>query len=277
MAIYPKERYDPRKIERLSDHLRLYYEKGQPIDYEIIVDGFKVVRRTNDPSLFSMYEEFIDGDTKNMEVLLYTGSSYTNDKRIYYFGDQSKEELSGLELKAQMKDEVKQENRLEDLEKENKELTTANEQLKKDLETLEKEKDELEASQSPLKGVLGEIGSSFVESFLRRNPQILKGIPGGEALAGLIGTEDRRPAHDEQNSENTEVSFKPRNSSGMNGSSNVDLTEEERAAITFVNQLKTQFSKEEFDNVLLILQTLANDKSKIELILNHVNIKQSKL
>lgn len=273
MAIHPKERYEPRKIERLSEHLRLYHEKGQPIDYEIIVDGFKVVRRTNDPSLFSMYEEFIDGNTKNMEILLYTGSSYTNDKRIYYFGDQSKEELSGLDIKEQAKDEVRQENRLSQLEQENKELITANEQLKKDIDALETEKDELEASQSPLKGVLGEIGSSFVESFLRRNPQILKGIPGGEALAGLIGTENKRPAHNEQDSENTEVSFKPRNSPGAS----VDLTEEDRAAITFVNQLKTQFSKEEFDNVLLILQTLANDKSKIELILNHVNIKQSKL
>jgi hypothetical protein len=52
------------------------------------------------------------------------------------------------------------------------------------------------------------------------------------------------------------------------------LTEEERNAITFVNQLKTQFQRDEFDKVLLILQTLADHKGRIELILHYLDIKQ---
>jgi hypothetical protein len=43
------------------------------------------------------------------------------------------------------------------------------------------------------------------------------------------------------------------------------LSEDDQAAIQFVNQLKSQFSKEEFERVLHILQTLADDKSKIDL------------
>ena len=92
-------------------------------------------------------------------------------------------------------------------------------------------------------------------------------FPGGEALAGLLQANNEEPA--EEQIPESEVSFKPKASS-----SNVSLSEEDQAAIQFVNQLKSQFSKEEFERVLHILQTLADDKSKIDLIINHVNIKQ---
>ncbi len=267
MALQSKERYDPNKVERLAEHLRLYQEKGQPIDFEIIVDGFKVVRRTNDPNMFSMYENFVDADTRSMEILLYTGTSNNNDKRIFFFGDVPKEGLSGVEVNNLVKEEVQQklrEKEYDDLKVENEKLQGEIKDLEKEVEQLEKDKAEMEASQSPLKGFLGEIGSSFVESFIRRNPNIVKSIPGGEALAGLIEKDNKRKDKEEQSqsTEETEVSFQPK---GNNGAS---LSEEEQAAITFVNQLNTQFTKDEFDNVLLILQILADDKGKIELILN---------
>src|SRR5688572_16376404 len=106
MALQSKERYDPKKIERLAQHLRLYYDKEQPIDFEIIVDGFKVVRRTNDPNLFSMYENFIDADSKCLEILLYNGASNNNDKTIFYFGDLPKEGLSGVDLDSRIDEGV---------------------------------------------------------------------------------------------------------------------------------------------------------------------------
>src|SRR3954471_17641112 len=114
MALQSKEKYDAKKVERLEEHLRLYFDKGQPIDFEIIVDGFKVVRRTSDPNMFAMYENFVDADTKSIEILLYTGSSNNNDKRIFYFGDTHKEGLSGVEVEAKIKEGVNQELRERD-------------------------------------------------------------------------------------------------------------------------------------------------------------------
>ena len=122
--------------------------------------------------------------------------------------------------------------------------------------------------QSPLNSFLGDVGSSLVESFMKRNPKLMASFPGGEALAGLLQSSNEEST--EETIPDTEVSFKPKVSS-----STPSLSEEDQAAIQFVNQLKSQFSKEEFERVLLILQTLADDKSKIDLIINHVNIKQS--
>jgi hypothetical protein len=275
MALQSKEKYDPKKVERLEEHLRLYYDKGQPIDFEIIVDGFKVVRRTSDPNMFAMYENFVDADTKSIEILLYTGSSNNNDKRIFYFGEPPKEGLSGVEIDTRVDEQVERrlkEREYDDLKIKNKELLADIKELEEEVEQLEKDKAALEASQSPLKGVLGEVGSSFVESFIRRNPSVVKSIPGGEALAGLIESDNKKREHEEKNPlPEPEVSFQ----SKSNGNPGASLSDEDQSAITFVSQLKAQFSKDEFDKILLILQTLAEDKSKIELIINHVNIKQT--
>lgn len=262
MALQSKERYDPAKIERLAEHLRLYNEKEQPIDFEIIVDGFKVVRRTNDPAMFSMFESFIDANTKSMEILLYNGASNNNDKTIFYFGELPKEGLSGVDVDNRIDEGVQRKLKERDydaLKKDNEDLEKEIDELEKQVEQLEKEKADLVASQSPLKGVLGEIGSSLVESFIKRNPLVMKSIPGGEALAGLIAEDGKKES---QLEEESEVSFKSKSNS------------EDEAAITFVNQLKTQFSKDEFDNVLIILQGLADDKGKIQEIILQLTKRQ---
>lgn len=262
MALQSKEKYDPNKVERLAEHLRLYQEKGQPIDYEIIVDGFKVVRRTNDPAMFSMFENFIDANTKSMEILLYNGSSNNNDKTIFYFGELPKEGLSGIDIDNRIDEGVQRKLKERDydtLKKDNEDLEKEIDELEKQVEQLEKEKVELVASQSPLKGVLGEIGSSLIESFIKRNPQVMKSIPGGEALAGLIENDDKNKSPEEQSSE-SEVSF----------TSKSTLSEDHKYAIQFIDQLKTQFTREEFDKVLLILESMSNDKSKIEIVLNQI-------
>lgn len=271
MALISKQKYDPAQVQKLADLVRLYRDREQPFDYEIIVDGLKVVRRTSDPEMFFVFENFVTADTQNIEIIFYNGNSNVNEKRMFTFvDDEPQKGLSGIEVDARVQEQVKRERKeweYDLVRKENKDLKEEVAELKTEVEQLEKANEELVNSQSPLKGILGEVGSSFVESFIRRNPSMLKGIPGGETLAGLIETDNKRKDQEEQ-SPDSEVTFKPKTDSNS-------LSEEDQAAITFVNQLKSQFTKPEFDKLLLILQTLADDKSKIDLILNHVNIKQS--
>src|SRR3989337_1429733 len=98
MALISKQKYDQAKIEKLAEYLRLYYQKDQPIDYEIIVDGLRVVRRTNDPDMFPLHEAFVTGDTKSIEVLFYSGTSPNNERHVFTLSEESKQEgLSGIE------------------------------------------------------------------------------------------------------------------------------------------------------------------------------------
>lgn len=263
MALISKQKYDPAKIEKLAGYLRIYHEKRQPIDYEILIDGLKAVRRTNDPEMFSTFENFIEADSKGLEILFYNGSSNVHEKRIFFFDDEKKESgLSGVEVQHLVQegiDKSKRDHQYDQLVKDKAELERKVTELEKEIDELEKEKEDLEASQSPLKGFLGELGSSFVESFIRRNPKIINGIPGGETLAGLLEKEDK-----EQQTSESEVSFKVK-------SETPSLNEEDQAALAFVYQLKQQFDKTEFDQVLIILQALADDKKKIEAVVKNIN------
>lgn len=270
MAIIAKQKYTQEKADKLLDYLKLYHEKGMPIDYEILVDGFKAVRRTNDPEMFTMFESFVTPDSKAVEILFYTGTSNNNDKHIFTFQDEPKEQgLSGIEIDNRIQEGIDREKRnweFENLRRENKELKEEIEELEEEIEKLEKEKEEITSNQSPLKGVLGEIGSSFVEGFIRRNPKIIAKLPGGETLAGLIEEDNKERSLEEGTAEETEVSFKPKSEAITATSS-----EEDRNAISFVNQLKSSFTKNEFDQVLQVLQHLSDHKDAIEKVLNDLN------
>jgi hypothetical protein len=262
-----KEKYNQAKIEKLAEYIKLYHDKGRPIDYEVLVDGFKAVRRTSDPDMFNIFEDFINVDTRSVEVLFYTGNSNNNDKHIFYFGEG--EQLNGLDVNAQVKEQLDKEKkdvRIKELEDKNSELQEEVKDLQEEVEELEKEKQELISKQSPLKDVFGEIGSSLVESFIRRNPNVIKGIPGGEALAGLIDGDKKKEGPRGGSEKEEEVSFQSKSNSTL------AMNEEEKMAIVFVNQLKSKFTKDEFDQILLILEELSHNKSKIEAVLKDISL-----
>lgn len=262
MALVAKEKYDSAKMDKHLNYLQLYAEKGRPLDYEIIVDGMKVVRRTDEPQDFQNYSSFVDADTKAIELLIYNGTSNNNDRYIYTLSEPAKESLSGIDIDAKITEQVERHKRdieYATLQREHSELKREVTELEKEIEQLEADNKTLQDQQSPFKGLLGEIGSTFVESFIRRNPQIMKSIPGGEALAGLINV----PGKSEQPDAEGSVTFQPKNASH-------ELTEDQQAAVSFVDQLKIQFTKEEFDRVVLILQALAENKQRIDIVLNTV-------
>lgn len=260
MALLAKEKYDSAKVEKLLDLLLFNAEKGRPMDYEIIVDGFKTVRRTNDPNEFMDFSRFVDANTKVVELVFFTGTSNNNDRYIFTLTDTGSESLGSIDIDTKVAEQVERREKawkFAVLEKEHADLKGDYAALEKELESLEVENKALREHQSPLKGILGEIGSTFVESFIRRNPAIMKSIPGGEALSGIING----PGHGHDTSSEGSVSFQPK-------SDTRDLTEDEQAAVSFVEQLKIQFSKDEFDRVVLVLQWLAEDKRRIETVIN---------
>ena len=79
-----EERYEQNKIDSLKRYLKREAEKGRTRDYEIIVDGFKVVSRTDDVEEFDDYEEEIKDNTRNISILIYDGAG-TNRNTRYSF------------------------------------------------------------------------------------------------------------------------------------------------------------------------------------------------
>jgi hypothetical protein len=261
MSILKPERYTPEKLSKLEEYVRTYAERGQPVEYEILVDGFKAVRRTSDPDMFTMFESFVGPNTRNMEVLLYIGNSNSNDKQTFTFKDDPEEALSGLEIQNRINDGIKKARRdwdFEHLEKENQEQKEYIGELEKEVDKLEKEIIEYKAKQSPLSGMIGELGASLVESLVKRNPKLLQSLPGGKALSGFMEDEDSK--EDEQN--DAKVSYKQAASD-----------EESIQALKFVGFMKKSFPGQSFDKLMQIIDKLAADTSKVDTVLELLNDK----
>lgn len=257
-----REPYNQRKIDMLAGQIRDAHEKGEPILYEIEVDDDKVVRKTSDPEMFYAFDEYVDGKTKSITVKVYSGASNNNEKHIFIMGG---ELIDPAEIQKKIEagvDQKLREKEFTDLVVKNKELEQQVKELEQEVEELEKEKHTLIASRSPLSGVIGEIGSSVVENLIKRNPQMLARIPGGGALAGLM--EQPSTPIDVVHSE---VEFKPKDHGLPGQNTPAQLTEEQLFALDFGMGMKGLFTKDEFDKVSKIVQLLAEDKSRLDLII----------
>jgi hypothetical protein len=212
-----RQKYNPTRIQLLHQMLLNSQQQGLPREYDIKVDDLKVVQRTNDPEQFFRHEEFILPDTQSICITLYEGTSNRNSRHVFVLNeannkqDNNHQSLDGIEkmLEAKM-DKERQQWNLQLLQKEN-------EALKQELEDAEEYTEQLEGEITALKEKkfeagknIGAVLSGAFEALVRNNPTMLKGIPGGEALAGLL-TEDNR--QDVSNGQNTAgaVAFKRKN------------------------------------------------------------------
>lgn len=260
MAILSKEKYTPEKLDQLHDYLIRYKDMGQPVEYEINVDGFKAVRRTSNPDLFHLFESFVNAETKSIEVLLFTGTSNYNDKRIFTLQEEPRETgLSGIEIENKINEQVSKARRdwdFEQLQKDCEEWKEYAKELEEDIDKLEKEIEKLKDAQSPLHGILGEFGSSLVSGIVRQNPKLIDKIP---ALSGLV-----------ENSSQTSDGPAPGSDINFTATTEGAEDEESKKAVGFVNHLRHHFKGESFDKLMFIIDELGRDNSKIDKILEQL-------
>ena len=276
-----EEKFSREKMELVKDHLEDQKSMSEPVDYEIAIDNFKVVRRTNDVSRFDKYERYLTNDSRKVEVLIFTGQSNYSERRTFVLKDDETEPapvqpapvqekgLSGIEVENMIAEGIKKdrkEREVEDLKAENNELEKEVKELESEVEKLENALTEMKAKESPLKGVFGEIGSVMVESFIKRNPQILASIPGGQALAGFLEDDSKKQTETAQQPE-LQVSFRASDKSQ-------EESQEAKEAIGFVSYLKRKFSKEQFNKLLKVIDLLGEAPEKMDGMIEELNRKE---
>ena len=265
------EKYSEQKIDNLYNYLQNSKEQGETEDYEIFVDAFKVVKRTNDLERFESYSNFIQPETKAVTIVIYDGTSPRNTKHIFTIKEDATNGLSGLDVDSRIEDKLK-------IEKEKWEtdlLKKENERLQTELTEAEAYIEELEGNAEKAKDKkfrmgdvnVGEFASVMLEGFVRRNPQLLSKLPGGEALAGIIEQDnDEREKALLDKSPEPEVSFKKKTSS-----SEPTMSEEDKSYLDFIKSLKDKFDQEQMTNVMLILDVLAKNPNDINPTIHYLS------
>jgi hypothetical protein len=273
MAIV-KEKYAGAKINLLYQLLQSDYEDGRPREYDISVDDLKVVRRTTDPEKFFTHEDFMSGETKYITITLYEGTAKRNTRHVYYLkegGEEEKATLSGIEqtINEKLLAQRKQWD-FEQLQKENEELKEQVEDQDDYIEKLQSMLEEEKQRKVSIQDNWGKTLSVAVEGFVRRNPQMLNGIPLiGQGLAGVIEQDNKRQEQDTANGGNNEkqepqVSYKKVSEEEMNSR---DLfTEDEKKILAYHKNLQAVFTPMQLATITQIIALFSQEKQNIDVV-----------
>lgn len=259
-------KFDQHKIDSLKRYLQREAEKGRKKDYEIMIDGFRVVSRTDDISEFDDYEQEIKGDTRNISILIFDGPG-TNRNTRYSFslqGDTSNRSngsLNGLgdieqvitDKLAEREKEYETQRLKEQLKDTKVQLTEAEEYA----ETLERRIKEMEAQRFTNTVSIGEVAGLVLKSLVKQN---IARIPGGQALAGLLGAD--QPAELPQPTEpaSDQVSFEKQPDSAV-------MDEQTRNRLSLIEQMQERFNEQQMIGVFSILDLLTAAPDKIDMVL----------
>jgi hypothetical protein len=270
------DNFDQLKIDKLRHYLEDMAAKGHPKPYEIFVDALKVVPKTEDPKEFDGYEYYMNENTEKIRILIYNSQlTNRNDQYCFYVQKNAADKpLNGLgdldgiiQEKLAAREREYEVNKLkEELEETKKQLEEAeeySEQLEQELEVVKSNKFKLGSIH------LGELASYAMESIVRRNPQMLTKIPGGEALAGIIeqdNAERDKKKLDSSPIAEAEASFSKRATVAEG------LSEEQKRQLAFIEQLQGVFSEEQLQSVMHIIEKLAADPTQIISVSKLLNI-----
>jgi len=245
--------YEPGKINNLFQRIQNAWGGEQKQDFEIHVDGMKVIPRTSDPQQFETHSDFINADSKTMTVLMFKGASRVNDKFFFHFKDAPRKEpgLAGLpenmtlsEHDARQKENFLREMRLEQLEKENGELKTAVSEKEKTIDQLTTRLQELH--EGKLIGI-GEMGSAVLMKLLQ-HPKVRATFP---VLEGLSGSEEPNDIPPEQ-----QATFSRKGEKQEENDGRVELEEEEEGYLLLIRDLQARLTPFQLSSVMHILDIL---------------------
>lgn len=250
-------------------------QKGQAVPFEMFVDNLKVVPRTEDPKEFENYEFYMNEDTEKVRILIYGyGQSPRNDQYCFMVQKNKIEKgLNGLgEIENIVQEKLAARDREHEMNKLREELDATKQELEEAEEyadTLEKEIQNLKENKFKLKNIdFGELASVAMESMIRRNPQFLTKLPGGEALAGVImqDNEEKKRVLAQPPQPETEVRFEKE--------SEPQITEEEKRHLVYLRKLEQTFSREQAEMFNAVLSAMVEEPSIIPTLLEFINPKQ---
>src|ERR1035437_5436296 len=203
------DNFDQQKIDRLKNHLVAMAAKNNAKQYEIFVDALKAVPKTDEPSEFDGYEDYMTPDTEQIKIIIYnTAASPRNDQYVFLLKARNREEatslgLNGMPVKTFSRNsasewrETQERKTAESLEILS--LKKQNAELLRELAESEEYADQLAAAVEAAKengnkigGVhWGEVVSVALEGLVRRNTHIIAQFPAAAGLAGIIEKDNK--------------------------------------------------------------------------------------
>lgn len=265
--------FDEAQMSRIQKFLNTCSDENTPRFFEVIVDGIKVISRTNNPSEFAGYKKHLDLNSKNLRVLVYHDGSDEFDEYNFTLKQENtnQNQLTGAaDLDTRITERInaaKKEWDYDQLVKQKAQLEADLKEANDYIGTLEKGIDDFKNKKFQLGDVnLGEVASVVFEGILRRNKDKIAKLPGLEGLMGIFNDHSSQNQISQSTEKEPEVSVEKE----------TDTSEEDKIYLAVAHWLKSSFSNEEIEQVNVILKILAQDKKLILTVLELLTQNQKK-
>ena len=258
-----KEKYSEGRITNIYNMLSDFSERDQPKDYKIKVDDMEVVHRTNDISLFNLYENIVNEHTRRIEIFIFLGKSMHCSRYLLLLKDWEQEKGMSLEEVNEIIQKKMADERQRFEQEQQKEYYAKIERENTDL------KEMLGRQDSIIKHLEREISKSEKDRSIENSfQQLISGlIPGNSPPGTGINepvTKDTEVTNQDLNkNEITEENYKET-------LAKAGYSEQESADLLFVAHLRTAF-REHLPRILNVLDKLRLNIDKLELVENIIN------
>lgn len=261
-----EKKFDQNKVDSIKRMLQREKERGRAKHFEIIVDDFQVVPRTDNVDEFEDYESAIDNDSQNVSILIYDGPLTNRNKRYSFFlqGEppiHDTRPVNGLgaieEVIALKLDEKEREYEVTRLREQLNAVKGQLSESEEYAESLEKRIKEMEDKRYTQAVSLGEVASVVLKTLVKQHASR---IPGGQALAGLLGADvEEIPVSLPVATEATASFEKQPDSQPLN--------EQTRNRLSLIEQMQERFTEQQMVAVFSIIDSFTAAPEKIPEVL----------
>ena len=272
-----EERFNQEKINSLKRYLEKEATKNRTREYEIIIDGFKVVPRTDDVTEFEDYEDEMRENTKNISFIIYELNSNRNTRYSFNLNPEnpiSSQPVNGLGSLGEIDQLIQQ--RLDEKDKDYQINA-----LKERVKSLEDELDEAEEYHDILKNDIEKLKESKYDfngfNLIEIGGEILKHTlvananksPLTNQLAGILGAiSNQSNAHqNHQPPQEGEVSFSEPTSQ------NNQFTDHQLQLLEYIQKMEAVLDNRSQLTMNKIISKLLENPSLVLTVADLLNIK----
>jgi hypothetical protein len=263
--------YNEAQIQNIRRMLDNADKNGQPLFFEFKVDCMVFIAHANRLSDFDTYKDFIYHGAEDIEFSIF--SSNPNDKNrksFNYYLKEQKQELNGLDVKAQVEEQMeryKTQMLLEQLQKQIQEKDNTILQQDEWISEIQTKLKELQANPNHFGKIdLPKFFGSMLEGFVKRNPKVLNKVPGLEGIAEALTETDSKVAPPQQD---RKVSFEV----SEEGNQNPELSEDDLFFVALGNRLTKALTQNQLDVLIEVNEAFVLEPNKLQTVAELLEIK----
>lgn len=263
--------YDSSEIESIRLMLEAEAKEGRPLCFEIKVNGFTRVHKTNKVERFEELHNFLNENTKELVISVFPDTNSNRKEWYKYKMNSTPESLNGVDMEAKIGERMKQfeeKMAMQRTEEKLKETEHKLEQAELYIDILE---DKLEDSKTKPNHIgnfdLGKLASSTIEGIAIHYPKVLDKVPVLNGIAKVIQEENKGKSAQLNGGFKEEMSFKPKSQTTA-----PEVTEHDEAIKQLSEFIAEHFDQDQKQMLGAVIVALGENPSQLQTVAELLNI-----